>query len=447
MPVQPRKSSIISLFSGALGLDLGLEKAGFEISVAVENNKFAAETIRANRPKTQVIERDIRTVSTAEILQFADLKVGEAAIVSAGPSCQTFSTAGSRKSFKDPRGDLFREFLRVVKEAQPRFFVMENVPGMLSAAIKHRPLIERGHGHPVLSSDEELGSAFSLILKELKKTGYYIVFDVLNAADFGVPQGRERVVFVGSRDGEVIKIPEATHGCEKTLGKKKWVSLSEAIRDLNDDKPEYIPLSEKAKKYLRQVPEGGNWRDIPGVSRWRAMGRAYKSWGGRVGFFRRLSWDRPSPSLTTSPISKATMLCHPTKLRPLSVKEYIAIQQFPKRWKFAGGTKQKYRQIGNAVPIGLGKAIGFAIKETMSLGKYGKLPGIVCENEGLLERLKRRKRTMLNPPRMRKEQDLKLTSKWITESLNRRRSLLKHLTVKKKVKTKKRETTLTNRAA
>lgn len=138
-------SSIISLFSGALGLDLGLEKAGFNCLVAVENNKYAAETIRMNRPKINVIEKAIQEVSTKEILKIANLKVGEVTIVSAGPSCQSFSTAGSRNSVNDPRGVLFREFLRVVKEARPRFFVMENVPGMLSAAIRHRPLKERGH--------------------------------------------------------------------------------------------------------------------------------------------------------------------------------------------------------------------------------------------------------------------------------------------------------------
>ncbi len=356
-----RKPTIISLFSGALGLDLGLEKAGFKTVVAVENNKHACETIRLNRKDIKVIERDIHQVSTQAILEAANLKVGEATIVSGGPSCQTFSTAGSRNSFNDPRGGLFREFLRIVREARPRFFVMENVPGMLSAAIRHRPLKERGPGFPPLHPDEELGSALRLILEELKKTGYYVVFDVLSAADFGVPQTRERVIFIGSRDGELIAIPKPSHSEYKLEAKKRWVTLEKAIRNLNDDQPEFVQLPPKSKKYLVDVPEGGNWKDLSPQKQSEAMGKAYNSWGGRVGFFRRLSWNKPSPSLTTSPISKATMLCHPTELRPLSVKEYTRIQQFPKSWKFAGSTAQKYMQIGNAVPIGLGKAIGAVI--------------------------------------------------------------------------------------
>ncbi|MEO6613785.1 MAG: DNA cytosine methyltransferase [Chitinophagaceae bacterium] len=432
-----RKPSIISLFSGALGLDLGLEKAGFDVTVAVESNKHAAETIRINRPNISVIENDIREVSTKEILDAAKLKVGEAMIVSAGPSCQTFSTAGSRKSFTDPRGFLFHEFLRVVREARPRFFVMENVPGMLSAAIRHRPLIQRGHGYPKLHPNEELGSAFGLILKELKRTGYYITFDVLNAADYGVPQTRERVVFIGSRDGEAITIPEATHSSDKNVGKKKWVSLATALKGLNDKNPELVQLPPKSKKYLQEVPEGGNWRDIPATKRWRAMGKAYNSWGGRVGFFRRLSWDRPSPSLTTSPVSKATMLCHPTELRPLTIKEYMAIQQFPKRWKLAGGTSQKYMQVGNAVPIGLGSAVGFAIKKAMGIKKRTTLRGVVCENTTLLEKLQARPRTMLNPARMRKVKSPKLASEWLSHRPRRKHIYLKHLIVNPKTKSKK----------
>lgn len=422
-----KKPSIISLFSGALGLDLGLESAGFNICVAVESNKYAAETIRLNRPDIKVIEKDIHEVSTKDILKKANLKVGEATIVSAGPSCQTFSTAGSRNSLNDPRGGLFHEFLRVVRQAKPRFFVMENVPGMLSAAIKHRPLKQRGPGYPVLEKEEELGSAFSLILKELRKTGYYITFDVVNAADYGVPQCRERVIFIGSRDGENISIPKATHSSKIAKGKKKWVTIKKAFNNLNDVKHEFVGLPPKAKKYLAYVPEGGNWRSIPKrMQRW-AMGKAYVSWGGRVGFYRRLSWSRPSPSLTTSPVSKATMLCHPTKLRPLSVQEYVAIQQFPKDWLFSGSTNQKYVQIGNAVPVGLGNAIGCSIKKAMRSRKRSILRGIVCDNSELLNRIQERPRTMLNPARMRRFKNPELASRWVNHRPSSRHGIIKLL--------------------
>ena len=206
-----RKLKSISLFSGALGLDLGFEEAGFHPAVAVENNPFALDSIRANRPKLPVIDRKIEDVSTAELLDAAALDIGEAALVTAGPCCQAYSTAGQRASIEDPRGTLFREFLRVVREARPRFFVMENVRGILSAAIRHRPLNERGPGFPPLDEQEMLGSAFALILEELRKTGYFVVFGLLNAADFGVPQRRERVIIVGSPDAEPFEMPERTH--------------------------------------------------------------------------------------------------------------------------------------------------------------------------------------------------------------------------------------------
>jgi len=109
------------------------------------------------------------------------------------------------------------------------------------------------------------------------------------------------------------------------------------------------------------VPEGGNWKNLPSDILQEAMGGAYKSGGGKVGFYRRLSYSQPSPTVVTSPIQKATMMCHPTQDRPLSVSEYARIQQFPDSWKIIGTTVDKYRQIGNAVPVGLAKAIGAAI--------------------------------------------------------------------------------------
>ena len=211
-----KNRTVISLFSGALGLDLGLEQAGFEIRVAVECNRFAAETIGLNRPALPLLKERIEDLTTDEILKKAKLKRGEVTVVTGGPSCQAFSTAGTRGSMSDPRGAMFREFLRVVREARPRFFIMENVRGVLSAAVKHRPLNQRGPGFPALRADEELGSALKVILKELKALGYYVVFDLVNAADYGIPQARERVLFIGSRDGEQIEIPKRTHAKKRT---------------------------------------------------------------------------------------------------------------------------------------------------------------------------------------------------------------------------------------
>lgn len=416
---------VISLFSGALGLDLGLEAAGFRVRVAVECNRFAADTIRKNRPDVALIQRRIEDVSTDEILEAAGLRPGEPAVVTGGPSCQAFSTAGQRGSVKDPRGTMFREFLRVVREARPRFFVMENVRGVLSAAVHHRPLKDRGPGHPPLSADEELGSAFVLIVRELRETGYSVAFDLLNSADFGVPQTRERVVFIGSRDGEVLEGPERTHARVPTDDRKPWVTLGEALHDLEDPEPAYLELPSGKKKFMRHIPAGGNWRALPARMQAEALGGAFTSWGGRVGFFRRLSWDKPAPALTTRPDSKATMLCHPSELRALSVREYARVQQFPDGWDFAGGTPQKYTQIGNAVPVGLGKAVGLALRKAMRRQRRKRPTGtVVCLSETLLDRMIQRPRTILNPIRMRRVKDPDAAKAWLASTSRTRSQLL-----------------------
>jgi DNA (cytosine-5)-methyltransferase 1 len=421
--MKQRTLPLISLFSGALGLDLGLERAGFNVCVAVEPNPFAVRTIKKNHPSLPVIAKRIEDVTTAEILNAAGLKVGEPAMVSGGLCCQAFSTAGQRRSINDPRGALFREFLRVVREARPRFFVMENVKGILSAAVRHRPLKERGPGCPPLSADEELGSGFRMILEQLRATGYYTVFDLLNAADFGVPQRRERMVFVGSRDGEAFEMPAPTHAANPTPGLKPWVTLREAISDLVCSKQDFTPFCPSKAKYIGYVPEGGNWHDIPKDLQKEALGAAHRSWGGRVGFFRRLSWDKPAPTLPTRPDSKATMLCHPAGRRPLSVQEYARIQQFPDSWQIEGGLPQKYKQIGNAVPVGLGEAIGAAIRKTMRRHSRVKGGAIVCADEQLLGRIAERPLTILNPRRMRKRKSLAAAKAWLSGKPNNRKAL------------------------
>lgn len=435
-----RGPAIISLFSGALGLDLGLEQSGFAVRVAVECNRFAAGTIRLNRPDLPLIDKHLEDVPTAEILRAAGLKAGEAAVVTGGPSCQSFSTAGLRRSFEDERGVMFREFLRVVKEARPRFFVMENVTGVLSAAVQHRPLSDRGPGFPQLTAKEELGSAFALMLRELAATGYYVVFDLVNTADFGVPQTRKRIVFIGSRDGESIENLVRSHSSDGSGGRKRWVSLERALKDLKDKHPEFSALSPIKKELMKLVPTGGNWRDLPRAKTKAALGAAYVSWGGRVGFYRRLAWDEPSPALTTRPDSKATMLCHPTRLRPLTVREYARIQQFPARWKFSGGIPQKYIQIGNAVPIGLGEAIGDALRRAMRSKTRTRFRGkVVCLSSDVLDRLHRRPRTVLNPDRMRRRKGTEAAKKWLGDASKRSRvGLLKLLVDRSEVTTTKK---------
>jgi len=356
------RPSVISLFTGAMGLDLGFEMEGFDIRVALDNNRDVLATIKKNRPNIPIIGNNIFNVRTSEILKKARLKVGEATVVTGGPPCQPFSTAGRRKSVEEKKGQLVFEFLRVVKEAQPEFFVFENVTGLVSAALKHVSFYERiKKKKEELSPEERLGSAFEVLLSEFEKTNYGINWDVVNAADYGAPQKRKRLIILGSREGHKIPLPPTTHASPKSLDvitgqKKTWVTLREALRDLNDSNPEYTPFPSWGK-YMKYIPAGGYWRDLPEELQKEAMGGAYYSQGGRTGFYRRLSWDKPAPTLLTSPVFKGTVLGHPEEDRPLSVKEYARIQGFPDEWEFVDHIATKYRLIGEAVPIPLGRAL------------------------------------------------------------------------------------------
>lgn len=159
-------------------------------------------------------------------------------------------------------------------------------------------------------------------------------------------------------------LPVPTHFRVHQRADCRWVTLGDAIRDLEATPGDCARFPASRLKYLKMIPEGGNWRDLPASEVRAAMGGAYESGGGKVGFYRRLSYSQPSPTITTSPTQKATMMCHPTMDRPLSVAEYARIQQFPDDWIISGTTAARYRQIGNAVPVGLARAIGEAVVAT-----------------------------------------------------------------------------------
>jgi DNA (cytosine-5)-methyltransferase 1 len=234
---------------------------------------------------------------------------------------------------------------------------MENVKGIMSAPLKHVPGAERDYN----AAEQKLGTVLDVILSEFNKLGYKTVYGILDAVNYGVPQFRERFVLIGSRDHEDVFLPVPTHFQMHQNPAYRWKTVGETIKDLENEKSECGTITPERLKYLRMVPEGGNWKDLPEDIIPDAMGGAYKSGGGKVGFYRRLTYSQPAPTITTAPAQKATMLCHPTKDRPLSVHEYARIQQFPEDWKFIGTTAAKYKQIGNAVPVGLAKAIGEAV--------------------------------------------------------------------------------------
>lgn len=317
--------TVVSLFSGCLGFDLGFElTGGFRTVLAVEKELVCRSTIQANRPGVALLD-DVSLVRGRDVHQ----TYGEVDVVIGGPPCQSFSTIGQRGSVEDDRGKMILEYLRVIREVRPRFFVMENVVGILSAKKDNEPLL------PWLTW-------------KFKRLGYHVGSWKLNAADYGSPQKRNRVIIVGSID-EAVGQPTPT---------SKRSTLREAIEDLEQDPGECGKFSPKLAKVLTLVPEGGDWRDLPPRIQKSAMGNATLSSGGLTAFYRRLHYDRPCPTLITSPTQRATTLCHPKHTRPLSVSEYQRVQGFPDSWRLSGSTAQKYRQLGNAVPVELGMAIG-----------------------------------------------------------------------------------------
>ncbi len=361
-PANVEGPTVISLFSGAMGLDLGYRAAGFDVRVANDIDPWSHDTARLNLPDLAFIARDIDTVSTKELLDMASLKAGDVDVLLGGPPCQPFSPAGKRMGLSDPRASPLRYFIRAVDEIRPRAFVMEEVPGILSSRLKNFPIAERGARRP--TADEERGSAWRVILQMLQSTGYKMAYGILNAADFGAPQSRERVIFIGLREG-IPTLPSKTHSGLGVPGARPWNSFWEATADLDPREGDYMQLTGQPANFMRHVPPGGNWRALPAGMVRDAMGGALESGGGKMGFYRRLAWDEPSPTVVTTPSQKGTMLVHPEYCRFLSVQEYARLQGFPDSWRIGGSLADQYRLIGNAVPVHLSYAIARHTKKLL----------------------------------------------------------------------------------
>lgn len=365
----------VSLFTGAGGLDAGIHQTGgFELLACVELEPQFCATLERNRdagrlgtPSTRVISADLSTYDPYELMRELRLAPGELDLLIGGPPCQTWSTAGRRATVQDPRGMLIWDFLRFVDAFKPRMFLMENVRGLLSGALRHRPIAARPpHGGPALEPDELPGSAVAAWAHDLGKlhAGAYSV-DVyeVNAANYGAPQIRERVLFFGSRLGHHVEFPVPTHGPGR---QSPFRTLRDVLGGWSDPSPVTVDFSPRKKKYLDEVPPGGNWRALPDELARESMGRAYFAKGGRSGWWRRLSWDLPSPTITTLPNHASTSMCHPDETRALSVGEFARIQEFPDGWEIVGTPSQQMRQVGNAVPARLGVVAGEVIRAELS---------------------------------------------------------------------------------
>ena len=368
------KPIALSFFSGAMGLDIGLEQAGIQTILCSEIDSACRKTIVKNRPDVALIG-DIRNYSANDILNAANVKKEDVDIIVGGPPCQAFSTAGKRLGLEDERGNVFLKYLEIIKEIRPKYAIIENVRGLLSAPLKHRPLSERKNdGDRQLSDDEKPGGVLRYILKVLKKAGYAVSFNLYNAANFGSPQKRERVVFICSRDGKIPPYLVPTHSENGDFGLPKWRTLRDVIGNINCEH-KFVPFPEKRLVYYRMLKQGQNWKALPVNLQKKALGGAYSSGGGKSGFLRRLAWDEPSPTLVTHPAMPATDLAHPVENRPLSVQEYRKIQEFPDDWQIEGSILEQYKQIGNAVPVSLARAIGNLIVSLLEKKRVTQIEG------------------------------------------------------------------------
>lgn len=324
--------SVIELFAGAGGLAVGLEKAGLKCVALNEIDKWACNTLRQNRPNWNVLEGDIKDFNFTEYKN----KVN---IVTGGFPCQAFSYAGKKLGLNDARGTLFYEFARVVQEVSPEICIGENVRGLLS---------------------HEKGKTLQGMISILDEIGYNVVpVQVLKAINFKVPQKRERLILVGIR-----KDIDVNYHYPKPY--KKIYNLSDALKkgelfDCDVPQSDGVKYPKLKKSVLDLVPPKGYWRDLPLEIQKEYMGGSFYLGGGKTGIARRIGWDEPCLTLTCSPAQKQTERCHPEETRPFTVREYARIQTFPDDWKFDGALAQQYKQIGNAVPVNLGREIGYSI--------------------------------------------------------------------------------------
>lgn len=324
--------SVVELFAGAGGLAVGMEQAGLNCVVLNELDKFACATLRKNRPNWKVLEGDIKGFDFTEYKNKVD-------VVTGGFPCQAFSYAGKKLGLADARGTLFYEFARVVKEINPPICIGENVRGLLS---------------------HENGKTLQGMISILDEIGYKVVpVQVLKAIQYRVPQKRERLILVGVRKDIEVKY-------EYPTPYKKVYNLRDALKKgelYNTDVPlstgAKYPISKKV--VLDMVPEKGYWRDLPIDVQKEFMGGSFYLGGGKTGIARRIGWDEPCLTLTCSPAQKQTERCHPDETRPFTVREYARIQTFPDEWEFTGSMAQQYKQIGNAVPVNLGRELGYSI--------------------------------------------------------------------------------------
>ncbi|HOW29890.1 MAG TPA: DNA cytosine methyltransferase [archaeon] len=346
----------IDLFCGAGGLSKGLEMAGLSCVLGVDNDKSAINTFKKNHPKSSVFAEDISKLTSEKLEQIIGDK--EIKLVCGGPPCQGMSTVGKGNP-DDPRNFLFKEFVRIVSKINPEYILLENVTGMVS---KKNQNISDG------------------IISEFEKLGYHIEPRVLTASHYGVPERRRRTIFLGNRLGYEIKWPiqifDYNDKPAKTVG-EAFANFNNCSKINNHDLKSAEITKDIDLKRIKYIPEGCGIRYqkdelsyLPKELRLDVDWEKIDEGRFRQTKYQRLNRSEPSPTIMTGRYS----YYHPIENRFITAREAAAIQSFPNDFIFEGTVSQQWRQIGNAVPPLLAKALGKSILETDKLKEKVKEP-------------------------------------------------------------------------
>lgn len=358
--------TVIDLFCGAGGLSEGFRQAGFSVLAGNDLFESAGKTFEATHPEAKFFGDPIQDLSAERLLSETGLRRGELTCLVGGPPCQAFSVYNHQRGMHDARASLFREYLRMVEGLSPEWVIMENVTGILSAGG---------------------GEAVEAIVESLNALGYAVEHRTLKAEEYGVPQERRRVVFIGNRIDAPIVWPEPTHGKgrlpfvtvwdaigdlprlqngEAPNGPQKYRSTAfsefqkelrgNALRVTNHQAARLAPVNEARMKH---IPEGGSWRDIPHELLPAGMKKARRC--DHTKRYGRLRKEGLSSTILTKCDIHWGAYIHPDENRSLTVREAARLQGFPDWFEFAGPRTEQYVQVGNAVPPLLGRKIAEAV--------------------------------------------------------------------------------------
>ena len=362
-----KKYNCVELFAGSGGLGTGFFNRGFNIISANDIWKPAGDTYIANHPNVKYIVKDISELTGDELLEETGYSKNDVDVIIGGPPCQGFSTLGKR-FIDDPRNKLFKEYVRLVNDIKPKFFVMENVSGILSM---------------------EGGKVLDNILKSFNEIGYRLEYKLLNAAEYGVPQQRTRTIFIGTRTDIKIRYPQKTHTLTGEKGLLPAVTLWDAIGDLpqsdDDEIKEYTcepkneyqkkirngaktlmnhkpsEHNEKAKKLMKYIPMGKSAWDVEAE-----IPKELMPTSGYGNTYARLNANEPGMTITRNFACISSSRCiHPYLNRGLTAREAARIQSYPDNYIFKGSKSDIHLQIGNSVPPILAEKIADTIYEML----------------------------------------------------------------------------------